>query len=344
MHRETGLPVNCHQDANSFSVCENPMPRIVYSRKYNIGFYGLERFHPFDSRKYGRAWKLIQNHFGKSIRPLLVKPRRQVNRDEMQLVHNAAYLKKLKSSRYVAAALELPQIQRLPNAMINWHVLRPMRWATMGTIVAARECLQHGLAVNLAGGFHHAKPDRGEGFCIYSDIGIAIKSLRLSELISEKARVAFIDTDAHQGNGVCHTFLDDERVAIFDIFNSEIYPAWDLKARKRVDCKIELAMGCSDVEYMEKLHAQLPGFLESFASNEIGIAIYNAGTDVFRGDPLGGLEISMNGIRERDLFVVGELRKRGIPTVMVLSGGYTRQSFQLVANSVIPLLELELAR
>ena len=92
---------------------------------------------------------------------------------------------------------------------------------------------------------------------------------------------------------------------------------------------------------MRELHDRLPGFLDSVGRSPIGLAIYNAGTDVFAGDPLGGLNISAKTIRERDLFIVGELRKRGIPTVMVLSGGYTKQSFQLVADSVIGLIEME---
>jgi histone deacetylase 11 len=74
----------------------------------------------------------------------------------------------------------------------------------MGTILAARESLRHGLAINLGGGFHHAKPAGGEGFCIYSDIGIAVASLRADGLLDVSSRVAYIDTDAHQGNGVCH--------------------------------------------------------------------------------------------------------------------------------------------
>mgnify|MGYP003646207712 CR=1 FL=1 len=93
---------------------------------------------------------------------------------------------------------------------------------------------------------------------------------------------------------------------------------------------------------MRELHDRLPSFLDSVGNSRIGLAIYNAGTDIFAGDPLGGLNISVETIRERDLYVVTELRKRGIPTIMVLSGGYTKQSFQLVANSVIGLIELEM--
>ncbi|SMP79727.1 histone deacetylase 11 [Neorhodopirellula lusitana] len=319
------------------------MPRIVYSRHYNIGFYGLERLHPFDSRKYGRAWRLISRHFGSAISQLHVQPRRAASHEELTLVHSDEYLTKLRDPKYVAGALEVPPIRRLPSWAIDWHVLRPMRWATRGTILAATEALEHGFSVNLSGGYHHAKPNHGEGFSIYSDIGIAVAALRNQELIDENARVAYIDTDAHQGNGVCHTFMSDNRVFIFDIFNCRIYPIFDVDARKRVDCDVGITKSITDAEYMRELNDRLPGFLDSVGRSPIGLAIYNAGTDVFAGDPLGDLNISAATIRERDLFVVGELRKRGIPTIMVLSGGYTKQSYQLVADSVIELIEMETA-
>ncbi|MFC1759731.1 histone deacetylase [Planctomycetota bacterium] len=319
------------------------MPRIVYSRHYNIGFYGLERLHPFDSRKYGRAWRLLRRHFGSSLSELHVRPRRGASRDELTLVHSTEYLSRLRDPKYVAGALEVPPIQRLPSWAIDWHVLRPMRWGTRGTILAATNAVEHGFAINLSGGYHHAKPNHGEGFSVYADIGIAVATLRAQRLIADDSRIAYIDTDAHQGNGVCHTFMGDSRVFIFDIFNSRIYPMFDVEARKRVDCEIGITNSITDSEYMGKLHGRLPGFLDSVGRSPIGLAIYNAGTDVFTGDPLGGLSISSATIRERDLFVVGELRKRGIPTIMVLSGGYTKQSYQLVADSVIGLIEMEAA-
>ncbi len=319
------------------------MTRIVYSRHYNIGFYGLERLHPFDSRKYGRAWRTLRRHFGSSISGLHVRPSRPASREELALVHTGDYLAKLSDSKYVAGALEVPAIGRLPSWAIDWQVLSPMRWATRGTILAATEALQHGFAVNLSGGYHHAKPDRGEGFSIYSDIAIAVASLRSQNLIEQTARIAYIDTDAHQGNGVCHAFMSDNRVFIFDIFNSHIYPIFDVDARKRIDCEVAITESITDAEYMRELQERLPGFLDSVARSPIGLAIYNAGTDVLAGDPLGNLNISEPTIRERDLFVVNQLRNRGIPTIMVLSGGYTKLSYQLVANSVIGIIEMEIA-
>jgi histone deacetylase 11 len=315
------------------------MHRVVYSHHYNIGFYGLERLHPFDSRKYGRAWRVLRQHFGSALRPMHVKPTRPANLDELLLVHTEKYLKQLRSPQYVAQALEVPVVRHLPAWVIDWHILRPMRWATRGTIVAAQEALQHGLAINLSGGYHHAKPDRGEGFSIYADAGIAVASLRDQKLIPEDSRILYIDTDAHQGNGVCHTFMNDQRVFIFDIFNCRIFPLFDVDARNRIDCEVGITSSCTDVEYMRALVTRLPGFLDSVCKSHVSLAIYNAGTDVFASDPLGGLNISSVAILERDVFVIRELRQRNIPTVMVLSGGYTKESYRLVADSVIAMLQ-----
>lgn len=315
------------------------MAKVVYSPHYNIGFYGLERLHPFDSRKYGRVWRLLRKHFGRRLRSMHVRPERPANSAELELVHSAKYLDVIRRPDEAARALEVPPIKHLPSWAIDWHVLRPMRWATRGTILAAESAVEHGLAINLGGGFHHAGPESGEGFSIYSDAGVAVAALRQSGKIKQNARVAYIDTDAHQGNGICHVFQADNRVFIFDIFNAHIYPWHDIRANQRIDCKLGIIDSCTDREYMEQLRSQLPGFLDSVCNQEVGLAIYNAGTDVFSEDPLGGLNISAETIRQRDLFVVEELRARSIPTIMVLSGGYTKQSYQLVADSVIPLLE-----
>jgi histone deacetylase 11 len=212
----------------------------------------------------------------------------------------------------------------------------------MGTIVAARQSLECGLAVNLGGGFHHAKPDGGEGFCIYSDIALAIHALRSEELLSAEARVVYIDLDAHQGNGVCHAFMHDARVFIFDMYNSTIYPSYDLEAQERIDCGVRLTSNCSEGEYLRELHGRLPGFLDSATrSPGVGLAIYNAGTDVLADDPLGQLCLSAEGVLKRDLFVIEQLRRRGIPTLMLPSGGYTEASHRLIAETVVELLQSE---
>ena len=314
------------------------MSRVVYSRRYNISFYGLEKLHAFDSKKYGRAWRLLKSQLGSSrLRSMHSRPFHPVSDAQLRLVHASAYLDSLRDSTNIAAALELPPLENLPAWLIDRHILKPMRWATAGTILAAEEALRHGFAANLGGGYHHAKPDRGEGFSIYADAGIAIAHLRRERLIEETAQVIYIDTDAHQGNGVCHVFQEDPRVSIFDIYNSQIYPSYDAIARRRIDCDIPLGSGTGDDEYLRCIESHLPSFLDAIPQKP-ALAIYNAGTDVYQDDPLGMLNLSAGAVLKRDLHVMDELQQRQIPAIFLLSGGYTRQSHQMIANSLIRLL------
>lgn len=319
------------------------MSRVVYDRHYDIRAFGLERLHPFDTRKHSRAWRLLRQRLPDAIPAAWIRPTREVSRDELLLIHSAEYLDRLSDSKHVAAALELPQVRRVPWRLLDWTVLRPMRWATMGTILAARAAMQHGAAANLAGGFHHAKPDAGEGFCLYADIPLAIEVLRREQLLKEHDRVAYVDLDAHQGNGVCHAFLEDSRVFTFDMFNRGAYPCLDRIARERIDCAIPLSAGCEDAEYLQKLRDQLPGFLGSVGGNgSLALIVFNAGTDPYEGDQLGGLSLSASGMQERDRFVIKSARNRGVPLLMLPSGGYSEMSYRLLADSVADLLSRDI--
>lgn len=309
-------------------------PRIVYSRRYDIGFFGLERLHPFDTRKYSRAYRLLKRQFGRRLQRALIVPSRPVTAEELLAVHTREYLDRLRSPAYLAGALEVPQVRRLPGWVTDWCVLRPMRWATMGTILAARAAIEHGLAVNLSGGYHHAGPDRGEGFCVYNDIAMAVHDLRRSGALDAQAKVAYVDLDAHQGNGVCHAFFDDARVFLFDMYNRTIYPASDAKAKRRIDFPVPLPDGCAESVYLPALRSKLPSFLDGVErAGHVGLAIYNAGTDIYRDDTLGGMSVSADGVLERDRFVLDELGRRGIPTVMLPSGGYSRGSYKMLART-----------
>ena len=311
-------------------------PKIVYSPDYDIRFLGLEKLHPFDSCKYSRAWESLLETFGARLKTLHIQPERAVTLQELGTVHTDAYLQKLKNSRYVAKVLELPELGFLPQCVLETHVLKAMQLATKGTVLAAHAAIEHGIAINLSGGYHHASRDRGEGFCVYSDIAIAIALLRQSNALQPEDNVVIIDLDAHQGNGLERIFFEDQFVHIFDMYNEEIYPQ-DWWAREWIDCKLPLKNGTSDRVYLDQLKEHLPVFLDCIDRPKI--AFYNAGTDIFKGDPLGRLQVSEQGILERDRYVFHTLTAAAIPWVMVLSGGYTRQSYQLVANAVTDVLQ-----
>jgi histone deacetylase 11 len=316
-------------------------PRLVYRASYNIRFFGAERLHPFDSRKYGRAWSTLRRRWGRRLlSQITLRPKRPVSRDELLHVHSAAYLTKLQNPTYLAGALEVPIVKRAPAWLIDWRVLRPMRWATAGTTLAAREALKTGLAINLSGGYHHASPERGEGFSIYADAALAVDHLRRENLIGESDKIAYVDCDAHQGNGVCRCFMSDPRAFIFDMYNQAIFPALDVDAKRRVDCAVPLPLGCSEVDYLAALRSKLPPFLDSISrQGRVALAIYNAGTDIYGDDSLGGMCVSTRGVLERDQFVLDQLVCRGIPTVMLPSGGYSRESYMLIANTIDWVIE-----
>jgi len=316
------------------------MMTIVFDRRYDIGLLGLERLHPFDSRKYGRAWRELTRCFGPQLSRHHVAVDRAVTDEELLLAHSAEYLASLQKSSKVAAALELPILSWLPAWLLHWAVLRPMRWAVRGTVLAARSALTSGLAINLGGGYHHSSRNQGEGFCLFSDVAVAVRQLRADGLIASGQRIVHVDLDAHQGNGVCHQFATDRDVFLMDMYNADIYPRFDLTARRRIDCDLPLPSGCRGGEYLGILRRHLPGFLDSVSrSARIALGVVNAGTDVVQGDPLGAMALTGEDILERDLFTVDQFRQRGIPVVMVTSGGYTRDSFRWIAATVRELLK-----
>src|SRR5687767_13217611 len=120
-------------------------PRLVYARQYNIGFFGLERLHPFDSRKFGRAWRMLRRELGSAhLKRVAARPPGPVSRDALLTVHADDYLRRLRGSRFVARVLEVPPLRYAPGWLADWRVLRPMRWATAGTILAASNAMRGG--------------------------------------------------------------------------------------------------------------------------------------------------------------------------------------------------------
>lgn len=313
-------------------------PKIIYSSNYDIRLWGFEAVHSFDSRKYSRAWKRLSNMLGvNELSDFLIEPKDLATREILCTVHTQDYIDLLKSPKYVTRALEIPLVGLfLPMRILDKHVLEPMRLAVTGTILASKEALKNGIAINLSGGYHHASKNQGSGFCIYSDIAIAIAILRRTQKISEDDHIMIIDLDAHQGNGLERIFYEDKSVHILDMYNQDIYPSDDW-AKKRIDYDIPLHNGTKDEEYLKKLKEYLPTFLNSVPNPKI--VFYNAGTDIYEKDPLGKLKISEKGVWERDVFVFNTLMEKHIPFVMLPSGGYSERSYILMAKSIKYLLE-----
>uniref|UniRef100_A0A674CC45 Histone deacetylase 11 n=1 Tax=Salmo trutta TaxID=8032 RepID=A0A674CC45_SALTR len=302
---------------------------IVYSPVYNITFMGLEKLHPFDSGKWGKVIHFLKEE--KLISDGSIVEAREAAEEDLLVVHTKRYLNRLKWSLVVASITEIPPLLFLPNFLVQRRVLRPLRTQTGGTIMAGKLAVDRGWAINVGGGFHHCSSDKGGGFCAYADITLAIKFL--FERVEGISRATIIDLDAHQGNGHERDFLDDRRVFIMDVYNRYIYPG-DGYAKRAIKRKVELDWGTEDDEYLGKVELHTEGALNEVRPD---IIVYNAGTDILDGDPLGGLAISPQGIVKRDEIVFRAARRRGIPILMVTSGGYQKRTARIIADSIINL-------
>jgi len=313
---------------------------LVYSPDYDFSLYGLERLHPFDGHKFSRAWTLICKELGPQLERYWIEPGEPVSDDELLRVHCREYLASLASPIVVARALELSAIQLMPRWIIQHRLLRPMRLAVAGTIAAMRHVLtgEGVFAMNIGGGFHHAFRDHGEGFCLYADVAAAIAVARASGALAETDPIAIVDLDAHRGNGVWALCGADPAIHVLDAYNFQIYPGLFPGAIEDFPFQIPIKSLTSDGSYLDMVREELPRFLASMPRPRL--AIYNAGTDIVAGDPLGRLAVSPEGVAARDRFVVNTLAKHAISTVIVTSGGYTNDSHELISQLALALMNM----
>nr|XP_020488397.1 histone deacetylase 11 [Labrus bergylta]XP_029132940.1 histone deacetylase 11 [Labrus bergylta] len=302
---------------------------IVYHPDYNITFMGLEKLHPFDAGKWGKVIHFLKEE--EFITDGNLVEAREATEEDLLVAHTKGYLNRLKWSFVVATITEIPPLMLLPNFLVQRRVLRPLRTQTGGTIMAGKLAVDKGWAINVGGGFHHCSGDKGGGFCAYADITLAIKFL--FERVEGVSKATIIDLDAHQGNGHERDFLEDKRVFIMDMYNRYIYPG-DTFAKRAIKRKVELDWGTEDSEYLQKVELHSEGALNEVRPD---IIVYNAGTDILDGDPLGGLSISPQGIVKRDEIVFRAARRRGIPILMVTSGGYQKKTARIIADSILNL-------
>ena len=302
------------------------MVPLVYHRRYNITAFGLERLHPFDTRKYRRIHDAL---IARGLRrpDEFVRPRPVARRDLLK-VHTPEYLKSLASARVLADILSVPAARRLPGWLLDWRVLLPMRYAAGGTVLACRLALDRGVAINLGGGFHHASAGRGEGSCVYADSAVAAAVLHEE---GPARKVLVVDLDAHQGNGTASVFRAWPWAMILDIYEDDLYPSF----KEPEDFPVPVSAGMSGIEYLKLVRASVPEALDSVRPD---LVIYNAGSDPYVDDPLARLQLTRAELAERDLLVVTLARERGIPVAMVLSGGYSRESWRVHADAIVGIL------
>ncbi|MGH9377751.1 MAG: histone deacetylase family protein [Terriglobia bacterium] len=288
--------------------------KLIYSDQYDLNLGE----HVFQSVKYKLTQEKLVREGVVSARDIL-DPEPAPDED-IARVHTQEYIRKLKEgtlSYQEILAMEVPYSPQLVNA--NWL-------AAGGSTLAGRRAMEDGAAMNVGGGFHHAFPGHGEGFCVIHDVAVAIRRLQADQVIGTAMTV---DCDVHQGNGTAFIFRDDPTVFTFSIHQERNYPPY----KPPGDLDVNLEDGAEDEEYLAALEEGLDKSLGKFHP---GIIFYIAGADPYREDQLGGLKLSFDGLARRDRMVFEKARSKNIPVAVTLAGGYARRvedTVQIHANT-----------
>ncbi len=274
--------------------------QLIYSNEYWMVETGK---HVFPLQKYRLVYENLLAMGAKKENFLRPRPAPD---EDILLVHTARYLKRVKTGGLSAAELKALEVRYSPE-FVRFALL-----SVGGTVLAARKALESGLAVHIGGGFHHAFPDHGEGFCLLNDVAVAASKVVADKLVE---RVMIVDCDLHQGNGTAAALAGRSEIFTLSIHQMDIYPTE--KPRSTVD--IGLWAGDGDAKYLSELRARIPKLYKEFRPNLI---LYLAGADPYERDQLGGLSLTKAGLKERDKLVIESARSLGIPVAVVLAGGY----------------------
>jgi acetoin utilization deacetylase AcuC-like enzyme len=276
--------------------------KIVYSDQYDLNLGD----HVFPSVKYKLTKeRLLQDGVAKPEDFVEPEP---ASDEDVALVHHREYIRKLKTGTLTHVEILRLEIPYSP------ELIRAVWLCAGGSILAGRFALEDGVGVNLGGGFHHAFPDHGEGFCVLHDVAIGIRRLQKDKAIE---RAMTVDCDVHDGNGTADIFAADATVFTLSIHQLNNYPV--PKPPSNLD--INLADGVEDEEYLAELEH---GFDHALREFQPDILYYVAGADPYREDQLGGLKLTLHGLEQRDRLVFRKARAKNIPVVVTLAGGYAR--------------------
>ncbi len=226
--------------------------------------------------------------------------------EQLSLCHTDEYLHKVKTG-----TLSRQEIRRIGFPWSPGLVERSRR-SVGGTIAAARYALETGYGVNLAGGTHHAFADHGEGFCVFNDVAVAARVMQREKHVQ---RVVILDCDVHQGNGTAGILHADKTIFTFSIHGAKNFPFRKFPS----DLDMSLPDKTDDETYLNSLRN---GLYMALKAGQADLAIYLAGADPYSGDRLGRLEISKEGLAERDRMVYRACQRFGVPVATVMSGGY----------------------
>jgi len=297
--------------------------KLVYHDRYDLHLGA----HVFPSQKFRLIYEMLLNE-GLAKKEDFLRPEPASDEDILR-VHTADWVRKLKTGTLTASEvmlLEVPYSAELVEAV--WL-------AAGGTILAGKMALRDGFGSNLSGGFHHAYPEHGEGFCAIHDVAVAIRELQADGAI-KKAIV--VDTDVHHGNGTAAIFHNDPTVFTLSIHQLDNYPGH--KPPSNVDLNMDDRV--EDEEYLGALTPAVQQALDSFRPE---ILFYVGGADPYCEDQLGGLSLTKEGLKKRDRSVFEEARRRGIPVATTLAGGYARRvedTVRIHVNTILAASEVAL--
>jgi len=277
--------------------------KVVYHPRYDLDL----GTHVFPSQKFKMVHDaLLEEGLADQADFLLPEPAAD---EDVRRVHTPAYVQKLQTDSLTLSErmkLEIPVSELTVQAF----------WLSAGgSILAGREALRDGFGANLSGGFHHAYPGHGEGFCMLHDVAIAIRALQARGSIRTAMTV---DTDVHHGNGTAAIFANDASVYTLSIHQENNYPM----PKPPSDLDIGLEDGTRDEEYLDALEE---GLIHSLKTMTPDLIFYVGGADPYREDQLGGLALTMEGLQKRDRLVFEHARRRGIPVASTMAGGYARR-------------------
>jgi len=237
-----------------------------------------------------------------------------ISENHILAVHETQYWEKVKSLKLTPAEVRRTGFP-LTEALVKREVI-----IMQGTLMCTHYALQYGVAMNIAGGTHHAFSYKGEGFCLLNDLAIAARYVLDQQLAT---RVLIVDLDVHQGNGTAQIFRHEPRVFTFSMHGANNYPL----IKEKSDLDVELADGTEDDYYLKTLDTNLKNIIDLHQPDFI---FYQCGVDILKTDKLGKLNISREGCRQRDKMVLGLAKLHNIPLVASMGGGYAENFREII--------------
>ena len=276
---------------------------VVHHEDYEIDI-GV---HVFPTRKY----RLVRNRLldEETIAERQIRKPEPATDEDITLAHTTEYVDKINND-----SLSVPE-QMLLEVPFSRELRDGMWLCAGGSLLAGQLALESGVSVHLGGGFHHASPDHGEGFCLINDVAVAVEVLRRDGAIG---RAAVIDLDVHHGNGTAVIFAHEPDVFTFSMHQQNNYPVW----KPPSDLDLGLEDRTDDEPYLAALGHHLPQIL---GRHQPDLVFYLAGADPYEQDKLGGLSLTLDGLRRRDELVFHSCAGAGVPVAVTLAGGYAVQ-------------------